>query len=121
MNGVNAMAERFRRSGWCGAFSAWCCSVLPGSYRQRGVPWLRQRSTSCSRSVWRQGLRRRPCSSKRRNQWVNRYTVYDAFDPVRVVVDFPGMAVAAVPETIVAGPAPLKELRLPSLTSLPAA
>jgi type IV pilus assembly protein PilQ len=41
-----------------------------------------------------------------------RYTVYDSFDPVRVVVDFPGMELGKVPETIPVGVGLLKELKI---------
>ncbi|MCM2265339.1 MAG: type IV pilus secretin PilQ [Desulfuromonadales bacterium] len=41
-----------------------------------------------------------------------RYTVYESFDPVRVVVDLPGMATASVAGKVQAGPAPLTELRI---------
>jgi type IV pilus assembly protein PilQ len=40
-----------------------------------------------------------------------RYTVYDSFDPVRVVIDFPGMSLADVPAELTAGPAPLQRVR----------
>ncbi|WP_303720123.1 type IV pilus secretin family protein [Malonomonas rubra] len=41
-----------------------------------------------------------------------RYTVYDSFDPVRVIIDFPGMALTNLPEEIAASPAPLQNVRL---------
>ncbi len=41
-----------------------------------------------------------------------RYTVYDAYDPLRVVVDFPGMDVSTVAPTMAVGSAGVKELRV---------
>lgn len=43
-----------------------------------------------------------------------RYTVYESFDPVRVVVDLPGMETNSVAGKVQAGPAPLRELRTTS-------
>jgi type IV pilus assembly protein PilQ len=44
-----------------------------------------------------------------------RYTVYDSFDPIRVVVDFPGMDVSRVAQVITPGAAPVQEIRVSSL------
>jgi type IV pilus assembly protein PilQ len=41
-----------------------------------------------------------------------RYTVYDSFEPTRVVVDFPGMEVADIAETISVGQGAVKEVRV---------
>ncbi len=41
-----------------------------------------------------------------------RYTVYDSFDPIRVVVDFPGMEVADIAETISVGQGAVQEVRI---------
>lgn len=41
-----------------------------------------------------------------------RYTVYDSFDPVRVIVDFPGMGIAELPADLTVGPAPLKNVKI---------
>jgi len=41
-----------------------------------------------------------------------RYTVYDSFDPVRVIIDFPGMALTNLPAEIAVSPAPLQNVRL---------
>jgi len=43
-----------------------------------------------------------------------RYTVYDSIDPVRVVVDFPGMDVSAIDAPVVGGNAPVKEVKVSS-------
>jgi type IV pilus assembly protein PilQ len=44
-----------------------------------------------------------------------RYTVYDSFDPIRVVIDFPGMTVGNVPASTKNLPAPLLELKVTKL------
>ncbi len=44
-----------------------------------------------------------------------RYTVYDSFDPVRVVVDFPGMDVSGVDSVIKVDSQTVKEVRVSSL------
>jgi type IV pilus assembly protein PilQ len=44
-----------------------------------------------------------------------RYTVYDSFDPIRVVIDFPGMTVGNVPASAKNLPAPLLELKVTKL------
>ena len=41
-----------------------------------------------------------------------RYTVYDSFEPTRVVIDFPGMEVANVAETIAGNQGVVKEVRV---------
>ena len=41
-----------------------------------------------------------------------RYTVYDSFDPVRVVIDFPGMDMANVAEVLPIGHGDLREVRV---------
>ncbi|MDG5469943.1 type IV pilus secretin PilQ [Deltaproteobacteria bacterium IMCC39524] len=41
-----------------------------------------------------------------------RYTVYDSFDPVRVVVDFPGMDMADMPETVSVNKSAVQEVRI---------
>ncbi len=41
-----------------------------------------------------------------------RYTVYDSFDPVRVVIDFPGTSFGQLPAELAVGPAPLQNVRL---------
>ena len=38
-----------------------------------------------------------------------RYTVYDSFDPIRVVIDFPGMALSEVEETLAVAQGPVQE------------
>ena len=43
-----------------------------------------------------------------------RYTVYDSFDPVRVVVDFPGMDVSDVAKVIPVKDGPVQEVRVSS-------
>ena len=43
-----------------------------------------------------------------------RYTVYDSFDPVRVVVDFPGMDVSEVAKVIPVKNGPVQEVRVSS-------
>jgi type IV pilus assembly protein PilQ len=43
-----------------------------------------------------------------------RYTVYDSFDPTRVVVDFPGMDSADIPETLAVNLGSVKEVRTSS-------
>jgi len=112
MNGVNAMAERFRRSGLVrgilGVVLLGAAGILSAAGSAMAAPEVNQLL-----AVSMEAGAETPTVLIQTAQPVGyRYTVYDAFDPVRVVVDFPGMAVAAVPETIVAGPAPLKELRV---------
>lgn len=41
-----------------------------------------------------------------------RYTVYDSFDPIRVVVDFPGMDMADMPETVSVNQSAVQEVRI---------
>jgi type IV pilus assembly protein PilQ len=41
-----------------------------------------------------------------------RYTVYDSFDPIRVVVDFPGMDIADMPETVSVNQSAVQEVRI---------
>jgi type IV pilus assembly protein PilQ len=43
-----------------------------------------------------------------------RYTVYDSFDPVRVVIDFPGMDISGVDTLIKSGDPVVKEMRISS-------
>jgi len=43
-----------------------------------------------------------------------RYTVYDSFDPVRVVIDFPGMDTAEVKTVNASGKDPIQEVRVSS-------
>ncbi len=43
-----------------------------------------------------------------------RYTVYDSYDPVRVVVDFPGMSVPSSLPAVYPGSGPVQEIRLSS-------
>lgn len=43
-----------------------------------------------------------------------RYTVYDSFDPVRVVIDFPGMDPDQLPESIKVAQSPVEEVRISS-------
>ncbi|MDW7643676.1 MAG: type IV pilus secretin PilQ [Desulfuromonadales bacterium] len=47
-----------------------------------------------------------------------RYTVYESFDPVRVVIDFPGMDVSAVSPLTAVNQSPLQEIKA-STTELP--
>ena len=44
-----------------------------------------------------------------------RYTVYDSYDPIRVVIDFPGVDVSAVKSPIDVAVPPLQEIRTGSL------
>jgi type IV pilus assembly protein PilQ len=44
----------------------------------------------------------------------NRYTVYDSFDPLRVVVDFPGMDVSEVAKAMPVNEGPVQEVRVSS-------
>ena len=41
-----------------------------------------------------------------------RYTVYDSFDPTRVVIDFPGMELSDIPEMIPVGQGTVSEIRV---------
>lgn len=43
-----------------------------------------------------------------------RYTVYDSFDPIRVVIDFPGMDVSDVAESLPVDKGPVQEVRVSS-------
>ena len=112
MNGVNAMAGKFRRPGHLrgtlGALLFCAAGVLSAAGSALGAP-----ATNQLLAVSMEEGAASPTVLIQTAQPVGyRYTVYDAFDPVRVVVDFPGMAAAAVPETVMMGPAPLKELRV---------
>ena len=44
----------------------------------------------------------------------SRYTVYDSFDPTRVVIDFPGLDVSGVAKEIPVNTGPVKEVRVSS-------
>ncbi|MEN8685948.1 MAG: type IV pilus secretin PilQ [Desulfuromonadales bacterium] len=41
-----------------------------------------------------------------------RYTVYDSFDPIRVVIDFPGMELSDIEEKLAVGQGPVQEVRV---------
>ncbi len=41
-----------------------------------------------------------------------RYTVYDSFEPTRVVIDFPGMELSGIEETLSVGQGPIQEVRV---------
>jgi type IV pilus assembly protein PilQ len=41
-----------------------------------------------------------------------RYTVYDSFEPTRVVIDFPGMDMADLPETVSVNQSAVQEVRI---------
>ena len=43
-----------------------------------------------------------------------RYTVYDSFDPTRVVIDFPGMELSEIEETLAVAQGPVQEVRVAS-------
>ncbi len=112
MNGVNTMADKFRRTGrWRGMIDA----VLLGAAVMLMVAGSALAAPAGNQllAVKMESGAASPTVLIQTAEAVGyRYTVYDSFDPVRVVVDFPGMTAGAIPETIQAGPAPLKELRV---------
>jgi type IV pilus assembly protein PilQ len=112
MNGVNAIAGRFQRSGLVRGLLGVALLGVAGILSAAGSAMAAPAANQLLAVSMEAGAATPTVLIQTAQPVDYRYTVYDAFDPVRVVVDFPGMAVAAVPETIVAGPAPLKELRV---------
>ncbi len=45
-----------------------------------------------------------------------RYTIYDSYDPIRIVIDLPGLDVSAVSSLIKVGNSPLQEIRIGSFS-----
>src|SRR5512145_672964 len=112
MNGVNTMADKFRRTGRLrgivDAVLLTATLLLLAAGGALGAPASNQLL-----AVKMEKEATSPTVLIQTAEAVGyRYTVYDSFDPVRVIVDFPGMTVGAIPETIQAGIAPLKELRV---------
>ncbi len=112
MNGVKAMADKFRRFGRmrAGLGSMLFCSVL--LLFTAGNALGAQATNQLLAVKMEEGAASPTVLIQTAEAVGYRYTVYDSFDPVRVVVDFPGMKADAVAETLQAGPSPLKELRV---------
>lgn len=112
MNGVKAMADKFRRVGRmrAGLGSMFFCSVMLLLTAEIA---LGAQATNQLLAVKMEEGAVAPTVLIQTAEAVGyRYTVYDSFDPVRVVVDFPGMKADAVAETLQTGPSPLQELRV---------
>jgi len=112
MNGVNTMADTFRRSGRLRSIFALMLFSVVGVFLAAGSAIGAQAANQLLTVRMEEGAASPTVLIQTAEAVGYRYTVYDSFDPVRVVVDFPGMTAGAVPEVSPAGPAPLKELKV---------
>ncbi|TLM68925.1 MAG: type IV pilus secretin PilQ [Deltaproteobacteria bacterium] len=112
MNGVKIMADKVRRAGRTyGVLGMLLCCVA-GVLAVAGNALGAQVPNQLLAVKMEEGAASPTVLIQTAEAVGYRYTVYDSFDPVRVVIDFPGMAAEAVVESIPAGPAPLKELKV---------
>lgn len=112
MNGVNTMADTFRRSARLRSLFGLMLLSVVGVFVAVGSAIGAQAANQLL-TVKMEGGAASPTVLIQTAEAVGyRYTVYDSFDPVRVVIDFPGMSAGAIPEVTPVGPAPLKELKV---------
>lgn len=112
MNGVNAMADKFRRvSRLPGILKLMLFSTV-GILLTTGSAIGAQATNQLLAVMMEEGAASPTVLIQTAESVGYRYTVYDSFDPVRVVIDFPGMAVEKVPETIPVSLGLLKELKV---------
>lgn len=112
MNGVNTMADKFRRSGRLRGILGLVLFSVVGPLLAAGNAAGAQAANQLLAVKMEEGAASPTVLIQTAEAVGYRYTVYDSFDPVRVVVDFPGMSAGTLPEMIKAGPAPLKELKV---------
>lgn len=112
MNGVNTMADTFRRSVRLRGIIGLMLFSVVGLFLTAGSAIGAQAANQLQSVKMEAGAATPTVLIQTAEAVGYRYTVYDSFDPVRVVIDFPGMSAGAVPEVIPAGPAPLKELKV---------
>lgn len=112
MNGVNKMADKFRRFGRLPSIIGilFCCAA--GMLVTAGNALSAAASNQLLAVKMEEGAASPTVLIQTAEAVGYRYTVYDSFDPVRIVVDFPGMSAGSLPDTVQVGPAPLKELRV---------
>lgn len=112
MNGVNTMADKFRRSSRLRGILGLVLFSVVGLLLAAGNAAGAQAANQLLAVKMEEGAASPTVLIQTAEAVGYRYTVYDSFDPVRVVIDFPGMSAGKLPETIKAGPAPLKELKV---------
>lgn len=112
MNGVNAMADKFRRVGRLPGILKLMLFSVVGMLLAAGSAMGAQATNQLLAVKMEEGAASPTILIQTAEAVGYRYTVYDSFDPVRVVVDFPGMAVEKVPETIPVAVGLLKELKV---------
>lgn len=112
MNGVNTMTDKFRRSGCARAILGMLCFCVAGWTALAGSAMGAQASNQLLAVKMEEGAASPTVLIQTAEAVGYRYTVYDSFDPIRIVIDFPGMAADKIAETIPVGPAPLKELKV---------
>lgn len=112
MNGVNAMADKFRSVGRFPGFLKLMVFAAAGLLLTVGSAIGAQATNQLLAVKMEEGAASPTVLIQTAETVGYRYTVYDSFDPVRVVVDFPGMMVAGLPETIPVGIGALKELKV---------
>lgn len=112
MNGVTMMADKFRRFSRRRSLAGTTLLCVAGLLLSAGMAMGAQAANQLLAVKMEEGAASPTVLIQTAEAVGYRYTVYDSFDPIRVVVDFPGMSAGTLPETIKAGPAPLKELNV---------
>ena len=112
MKRTRSMAEQFRRfSRWGGAVGAglFGAAVL---LLAAGSALAAQASNQLLAIGMDRGAAAPTVLIETKESVGYRYTVYDSYDPIRVVIDFPGMTAAAIPTQAENLPAPLLQLKV---------
>lgn len=112
MNGVNTMADKFRRSSRVRGILNLVLFSVAGTLLAAGSAIGAPAVNQLLAVKMEEGAASPTVLIQTAEAVGYRYTVYDSFDPIRVVVDFPGMSAGMLPDTIKVGPAPLKELKV---------
>lgn len=110
MRGVNVMLNQLRVSRIARFWQSLFCCVFV-FLLSSGVAWSADANKLLSVSV-DSGAETPTVLIRTADPVGYRYTVYDSFEPTRVVIDFPGMDMAGVAESVVVNKGAVQEIRV---------
>ena len=110
MRGVKIMSNQLRAGGTCRLAKYLLCSFMT-ILLVNGIAWGADANKLTAVSL-DPGAQAATILIETAEPVGYRYTVYDSFDPIRVVIDFPGMELSEVEETLAVAQGPVQEVRV---------
>jgi type IV pilus assembly protein PilQ len=110
MRGVKIMSNQLRAGGTC-RLAKYLLSSFLAIFLVNGIAWGADANQLTAVSL-DPGATEATILIETAKPVGYRYTVYDSFDPIRVVIDFPGMELSDIEETLAVAQGPVQEVRV---------